>query len=270
MIPEAEQLEELVRLVRTSTKYASIDPALVRELGRAELTRRASLKQAVKATRNKLHQVGSAYQETPIPYSEWIRQLALLPPALADATVQQFLADNRKMHASTRERAAIETVFFQQTLAGSAPVESILDLACGLNPLNYAFMPLAPNCRYFACDIYQDMVNYLNLFFAHFNLAGKAEVCDLVHSFPTQKVQVALLLKTIPCLEQIDKSAGLRLLEGVNAETILVSFPAHSLGGHSKGMVQNYEAHFNTLVAGKNWQISRFEFPGELAFVVRK
>jgi 16S rRNA (guanine(1405)-N(7))-methyltransferase len=269
-VDSSEQLDELIRLVQASDKYAHIDSSLIKEIGRGELAKRASLKEAVKATRNKLHQVGSSYQEIAIPYASWIKLLANLPHSLSDPEVMQFLAGNRRMHASTSERSFIEEKFFQESLAPFAPVESILDLACGLNPLNYRFMPLAEHCEYFACDIYQDMVNYLNQFFAHFEINGKAEVCDLAHQIPSQKVQVALLLKTIPCLEQIDKNAGLRLLEGLNAEVIVVSFPSRSLGGKSKGMAQNYEAHFNQLIAGKSWQVTKIEFPGELTFMVRK
>jgi 16S rRNA (guanine(1405)-N(7))-methyltransferase len=78
------------------------------------------------------------------------------------------------------------------------------------------------------------------------------------------------VLKTIPCLEQLDKSIGRRLLEGLPAEHILVSFPAQSLGGRSKGMVENYEAHFREMVAGLDWQVERYEFKTELAFLIKK
>jgi 16S rRNA (guanine(1405)-N(7))-methyltransferase len=95
-------------------------------------------------------------------------------------------------------------------------------------------------------------------------------MCDLISSCPTQPVQLALLLKTIPCLEQMDKSAGRTLLDGIQAEHLLVSFPARSLGGRSKGMVQNYEAHFHQLIAGRPWRVQRFEFTSELVFLVSK
>jgi 16S rRNA (guanine(1405)-N(7))-methyltransferase len=78
------------------------------------------------------------------------------------------------------------------------------------------------------------------------------------------------MLKIIPCLEQVDKSAGSRLLEAVNAQHILVSFPARSLSGYHKGMLHNYEAHFQTLTEGKHWHVQRFEFENELACVVSK
>ena len=78
------------------------------------------------------------------------------------------------------------------------------------------------------------------------------------------------MLKALPCLEQVDKSVGLQLLETISADALVVSFPAYSLGGRHKGMVVNYEARFWQLVAGKNWSISRFEFPTELVFLIRK
>ena len=114
------------------------------------------------------------------------------------------------------------------------------------------------------------MVAFANAFLVHTRQDGRAEVYDLVQEVPARPVQVALALKTIPCLEQVDKEIGLRLLEGVQAGHILVSFPAHSLGGRSKGMVKNYESHFREMVSVHSWLVKRFEYPGELAFLVSK
>jgi 16S rRNA (guanine(1405)-N(7))-methyltransferase len=265
-----DQLAELVRLVKQGNKYASIDDAVIVNIGTLELNKRSFLKEAVKTTRNKLHQVGAAYQEKPIPYPAWKKQLMNLPKDLANPEVQEFLRSNMRLHASTSERLSIHETFFKQTLAEIGPVTSILDLACGLNPLNLPWLPLAGKFEYYACDIYTDMVEYLNAFFMHFEIHGAAQTCDLTRTIPEKTVQLAMLLKTIPCLEQVDKTAGKRLLEDIHTENILVSFPAHSLGGRSKGMVQNYEAHFRQLTQDKNWRITRFEFPGELAFLIRK
>lgn len=270
MPTDADRLDELVRLVRENEKYAAIDLQLIRALGTAELQKRGSLKEAVKSTRNKLHQVGSAYQEKTIPYSAWQKELASLPANLNDTSVQSFLRRCMQMHASTQERLTIQQTFFKEVLAGLAPLHSILDLACGLNPLNLPWMPAASDLEYYACDIYADMLAFLNTFFTAFAVSGQAFTCDLTQTIPQQPAQLALLLKTLPCLEQIDRQASLRLLKGLQTENILVTFPAHSLGGRSKGMVQNYSDHFDQLVAGKSWHITRFEFPGELAFLIRK
>jgi 16S rRNA (guanine(1405)-N(7))-methyltransferase len=95
-------------------------------------------------------------------------------------------------------------------------------------------------------------------------------VCDLTADCPKQEVQVAFLLKTIPCLEQMDKTIGLRLLDEINAEHLLISFPTHSLHGKNKGMVKHYRNHFEELAAGRGWEIRSYQYDEELAFLVSR
>ena len=60
------------------------------------------------------------------------------------------------------------------------PIRSVLDVACGLNPLAIPWMPLAPDVHYYACDIYADMIAFLNGFFQIAGIDGQAQACDLV------------------------------------------------------------------------------------------
>jgi 16S rRNA (guanine(1405)-N(7))-methyltransferase len=270
MSAPVEQLEELISLVKASDKYASISPDLIREIGAKELIKRRNLKEAVKETRNKLHQVGSAFQEKLIPYAAWLDEVANLPADFKDEQVKETLKRQMSMHASTAERLSILPHFFSDALGSIAPLHSILDLACGFNPLCLPWIPAAADVEYTACDIYADMTDYLNQYYEHFKINGSAFVCDLTQSVPQTSVQVALLLKTIPTLDQLDKHAAKRLLTSLNAKYILASFPSHSLGGKSKGMLQNYETRFSQLVEGESWKITKMEFTGELAFLIEK
>lgn len=267
---KVEPLEELIRLVQASDKYNSISSDLVRELGKKELAKRRNLKEAVKETRNKLHQIGSAYQEKPIPYAKWREELGQLPVDLHAEESLEFLKTNMAMHSSTAERLSIVQTFFKETLSPLGKIHSILDLACGLNPLALPWMPVVADIEYTACDIYLDMTDYVTAFFEHFGIKGSGTVCDLTNTTPQTKAQVAFLLKTIPCLDQVDRSAAGRLIRGLQTENILVSFPAHSLGGRSKGMLQNYETRFWELMEGENWKVTRFEHTSELAFLIQK
>lgn len=264
------ELEQLIEAVQAGARYAAISPDLVRRLGAQELAKGRPFKEAVKSVRNKLHQVGGAYQETPIPYGRLLAELQSLPHDPCDPALQAFCRRVMLLHASTRERLPLVERFFMETLAELGPVQSVLDLACGLNPLARLWMPLAARAAYFACDVYADMVAFVAAFLAHTGQPGGAEVCDLLQGPPAHPVHLALALKTIPCLEQVDKQIGLRLLEGVDAGAILVSYPAHSLGGRSKGMVKNYAAAFQEMITGQPWAVKRFDFPGELAFLIRK
>lgn len=270
-MPEPENdLDQLIRQVQNLEKYRAISPELIRSLLIKELAKRGTPKQAVKTTRNKLHQVGTVYQEKVCPYVDWLDEMALLPADLNNPVVLSFLQRVMPAHSSTRERMNILPRFYKECLSELGEINSVLDIACGLNPLAIPWMPLHPGFTYTACDIFSDMLNFLSAFFSNFSIDGKVLLCDVTREIPPVTADLTLVLKTIPCLEQLDKDAGQRLLSGLTSPNILVSYPAKSLGGRSKGMVQHYEQHFDDLVSGKPWQITRFEFPGELAFLVQK
>ncbi len=284
----ADDITELVVSVRASSKYAAISEDMIRSIGLRELAARRNLKEAIKATKNKLHQVAGAYLDARLPYDQW---LALLEAAAtidegrpmidAEALANSVLSTQSsalaqtcltimRNHASTRERLPMLETFYVTMLASLEPVRSVLDLACGLNPLALPWMPLAPDAVYYACDIYADMIAFLNGFFAQAGIHGQARICDLTTSAPDEQVDLALVLKALPPLEQQAKHAGRDLLRALNARHIIVSFPAYSLGGRSKGMTENYEQRFRALADDEGWAIERFIFPTELAFLVRK
>jgi len=267
---DSAQIDELVSAVQKGTRYHSISPQLIRRIGAQELAKGRSWKEAVKATRNKLHQVGGAYQEQEPGYAVWRSELDKIDATKEPDKLKSFCRSVMQFHSSTRERLPILERFYAETLASLGPLQSILDIACGYNPLALPWLPLARDGIYYGCDIYADMVEFLNYFLVKIEHKGSVKVQDLISFCPTQVVQLALMLKTIPCLEQIEKSAGQALLDGIQAEHMLVSFPARSLGGHTKGMVQNYEAHFKELIAGHPWRVQRFEFSSELVFLVSK
>src|SRR6266496_3768010 len=74
-------ITDLIASVRSSSKYAAIDEAMIRAIGLRELAARRNLKEAIKATKNKLHQVAGAYLDARLPYADW---LALLEAAATD------------------------------------------------------------------------------------------------------------------------------------------------------------------------------------------
>jgi 16S rRNA (guanine(1405)-N(7))-methyltransferase len=177
-------------------------------------------------------------------------------------------------HASTRERLPFLSSFYATLLAEVAPVHSVLDIACGLNPLAIPWMPLAPDALYYACDIYQDMIDFLNACFPLLHVDGEAAICNVIQQCPAHKVDVAFILKTIPVLEQVDKNAGRRLLHSIQADHLVVSFPSASLGGRRGGkgrnMETNYEAHLYELIAGQPGSIQRYSYDNELVFVIHR
>jgi 16S rRNA (guanine(1405)-N(7))-methyltransferase len=260
-------LDELVTAVLATAKYHSLSPDLVRRVGAAELGKRPRLKEAIKATKNKLHQIGGAYFTASIDYEAALARIEEAKRRGAEAQ-REALVEVMRLHTSTRERLPVLDTFYASTLAGLPPIGSVLDLACGLNPLAWPWMPFGPDTTYTAVDIYADMMAFLGQFMALAGIRGAARVGDIGGSAAFDAVDLVLLLKTLPVLAQVDKTAVPRLLDSLPARYLLISFPAKSLGGRSKGMVENYEAQFNQWSEGRNWQVRRFEFATELAFLI--
>jgi 16S rRNA (guanine(1405)-N(7))-methyltransferase len=269
--PTLSDLDTLVDEIRHSPKYQHVATDFIRSLGEKELQKRASYKEAVKATRNKLHQVGGAYFEHTPHYAEWLDDMRL---ATSQGDAVQLRSTCRRLmsqHASTHERLPILEHFYGETLAGIAPVHSILDIACGLNPLAIPWIPLAPNASYYAVDIYEDLMSFVGSYLNLSGLSGQAVAGNVLASIPFKvKVELALMLKAIPCLEQIDRLASMRLLDQIDAQHLLISFPVHSLGGRSKGMVATYESRFQELMLGRGWMVQKFMYASEMAFLVSK
>jgi len=262
--------ENLVNKVQANKKYESIMPELVKRLVEKSAAKGLKGKAAVKDVRSKLHQIGGAYFKHQVDYERAKNQLGHLPHNVHSDQARQFCKTYMGYHASTAERLPILEDFFTTTLESISPISSLLDLACGMTPLSIPWMPLDVDFTYQACDIYLDMLAFIQSFFNHFEIPGRTLSCDLVGAAPIERAQLALILKSIPCLEQVDKEIGPSLLEGVQAEHILVSFPVSSLGGRRKGMPDFYQEHFYEMVADKPWQIKKFEFSAELAFLVTK
>ena len=61
MLKTNDPLDQLIDEVRASSKYREINPDLIRTIAIQELQKRRTHKEALKATKNKLHQVGGVY-----------------------------------------------------------------------------------------------------------------------------------------------------------------------------------------------------------------
>ncbi len=261
-----DPLNDLTAAVLAGPKYAAIVPELARRLAAAELAKGRSPKEALKATRNKLHQVGGAYLGGRMDYPDWADRLAAVSadPAALQAECRAILA----AHASSRERLPILDDFYAAIFAALGPVNSVLDVACGLNPLTLPWLP--PDLTYYGVDIYTDMTAFCDEFRARLGRPGRVWAADVLAQPPDTAVDVAFVFKTLPCLEQVDKDAGRTLLRALNAARLVVSFPVTSLGGRAKGMPANYAARFEALAAAEGWPIQPLNITGELVYLVEK
>lgn len=261
-------LDQLEKAVQASAKYRRISPDFIRRLGSRELSKRSSLKEAIKETKNRMHQAAGAYLDSAPNYG---RGLATLRGATGHEAMKDACRAIMAEHASTRERLPLLETFYPIVLADVGELRSVLDIACGLNPLALPWMPLKSDLvlRYECCDLYADMILFLNEFFVIAGAEGRADVRDVITP-PTEEADVALILKFLPVLEQSEKGTAGAWLRAISARYLLVSFPTRSLGGHGKGMTEHYEGWFRELIQAEKWNVQRTLFPNELCFLIER
>ncbi|GAB4113141.1 MAG: 16S rRNA methyltransferase [Roseiflexaceae bacterium] len=267
---KTDLLDQLVAEVLTSAKYRHVDPVLVQAIGRRELQSHGRLKEAIKETKNKLHQVGAAYLEGRMNYDAWLASLHAAPDA---AHQQAICLECMRAHASTRERLPILERFYATIFEQLPPIRHVLDLACGLNPLARPWMPLDPAARYSACDIFADLVAFVGQALPLLGTPTNAWVADLSRAAPLpsdQDVDLTMALKLLLVLEQIERGAAARLLQQLPSRWIVISYPLQSLGGRGKGMREQYQRQFAALATDQPWRIEEFAFPSELVYRIER
>ena len=233
-----ELLDKLLR----SKNYRDICPDTVRRVWAECEKRYKKAKDVDKAARETLHGISGAFM-TP----QEARQLAYDMQAWhidkADPGLERMLT----RHASTR---------------------SVLDLACGINPLYLG----ARGIETVGVDISGAAVYAVNCFHESYRMPVSARCADLLcpGAIPGERFDVALLFKLLPLLERQENGGAARIMNAVNARHIIVSFPTRTLGGRSVGMAGNYarwmEAHLP-----KGMDISdQFETRNELYYIVAR
>lgn len=265
-----EQLNRLLEVVLKSPKYGSVCGSLIKNIGGRGLSRGQDLKTAVKSTKNKLHQIGGAYFLQKPNYGLWLEKLRHAKKLGSEDLFRKTCAEIMSHHYSTKQRLGLLDQFHAKIFSSLPSVHSIMDIACGFNPLSIPWMPLSGTISYYAYDVYKDLTDFLNDFMAIADVHGHAEARDILQDVPKIKTDLAFVLNAIPCFEQIEKSASLRILESIDAHFLVVSFPVKSLGGKEKSMRRHYKTSFNKLRQGKDWLIEEISFETELVFLVTK
>lgn len=262
-------VDEIVARVQASAKYRSVCERTIRRIAGEEWDKRGQLKQALKATRSRLHQVHGAY-ESDVDYERAYRSLQGAYAQGTEEAVRAACARLLSLHTSTRERLPILGPFYAQVYAHTGLPRTLLDLACGLNPLSTPWMGLGAGATYHAYDIDVERVAFLNRCLDLAGMGGGARLQDVICDPPAERGDVALLLKTSACLERQRRGSTLALLDALQVPYVVVSYPVRSLGSREKGMPENYERAFREMTLARPWAVTRLAFGSELAFIVHK
>lgn len=166
-----------------------------------------------------------------------------------------------KTHTSTRERLEIYSEL--KNIISELEVKSILDLACGLNPLVLADKKI----KYFASDIKQDELEVIEDFFKKNGIEGKTFYYDLRKiSDDLPKADLCLLFKVLDILN--DKKLAEKIILKVPCEKILVSFSTKKLSGKSMNFPKR--TWFEKILSRNNFDFKVYNFSNEIFYLISK
>ncbi len=263
-----EDVEALVTAVKQSKKYADTNEATIRELAEDALHRYKKPKRALKAVRTQLHSIMAPYLGDPA-YDEAAERLTAVFATHDPAQIKETCRDILHDHLSTRERLPILDTFYAEIFRITGKPASLLDIACGLNPLAFPWMGLPASTEFHAYDIHEPRIAFINHYFALQGLKPLAKVQDIALQFPQEQADVALFLKEMPRFARNYGDLGRPLLEALNVRWLVVSFPEVSTHG-GRNLVSRYREFMHQLVAGHSWPLTELLFEGELVFCIQK
>lgn len=147
--------------------------------------------------------------------------------------------------------------------------KSVLDLGCGLEPLNYSIIYSKVN--YSCFDINKQEIDKLNEFFKKNKLNGKASIFSLVDNNLDElpKVDLCLILRVLEGLESIKKNFSLELLSKIKAKFIVVSFAKIALGKKER-IRKAGRSWFRRLLKKLNYNYEIFDSDDEIFFIIKK
>ncbi|MCB9009185.1 MAG: hypothetical protein H6656_17810 [Ardenticatenaceae bacterium] len=273
--------EELVTAVtnaiKNSRKYGDTSEATIRQLAEEAARQHKKPKAAIKAVRARLHSIMAPYLGDP-DYAALARQLSTAFAANDQDRITQLCLASLDAHLSTRERLPIMADFYAQIFAITGQPQSILDIACALNPLALRWMfpnisnqsPVISNpLKFYAYDIHEPRIDFINHYFQLEGLEPLARVQDVAMHFPQEQADVALFLKEMPRFTRNYGNVGRPLLQALNVHWLVISYPSVSTHG-GRSLTSRYRDFMHQLIDGLNWPMTELLFEGELVFVIRK
>jgi len=267
---DKKRLDQLAELILQNRKYRELDipRETVMDLIRREAEAGLDEKKFMKNVRKKMHNIIAPYLGDP-DYSEAVTWLETAYGSGNADEIKQACTRVLNQHASTCERVPYLKDFYQQLFTLSGKPSSILDLACGLNPISLPWMDLPARAEYYAYDIHTPRVKFINQFLILDGKQPLAEVRDILVNPPEIKSDVAFFFKEAHRLEQRRKGANRELWQAIKVDTLLVSLPVsslsgqHDLSGQMRRLVEN-------AIQGLSWSIQEIKMVNELVFCIKK
>jgi 16S rRNA (guanine(1405)-N(7))-methyltransferase len=263
-------LEDYGSNIVDSKKYrdSGLNRNTIRELLIQEAPHYQSSKKLLKSVKRKLHNIVAPYLGEPDykTLSSKLAQIEDLSPNSPE--LKAFCRSVLAEHASTEERLPYMEEFYDRLFEETGKPKTMLDLACGLHPLAFPWMGLSPNVHYYAYDIIQPRIDFINNFFQKLGLEPLAENRDILVTPPKIKADLVLIFKEAHRMEKRQTGCSKGLWASLDVETLAVSLPTQNLSGTHSLLEQHRSLVYTNLPEKRS--LKELFFENEIVFLIRE
>ena len=255
--------QSIVEGLACSSRYRHLAAALLERTAAWAAARHTRRGAALKAAKSKLHQVFGAYATGLDALERHLDDLE------TSGDIDGVCRRVMRLHRSTDERLSFMEMFHATIWKHCGEPRHILDLAAGLNAFSLPCSGLAEQVSYTAVEVDRRMVDAVRRILAFTHRPGECHWHDILDTIPCTSADVALLLKTLPCLERQRAGASVDLMcRLADIPEIVVSYPVRSLGGADKSMRQTYRTQAEALARACGRTITFLDIDQEIVAVL--
>jgi len=154
---------------------------------------------------------------------------------------------------------------FYEIILKDCSAKKILNLGCGLDPLEFPFK----NYEYNACDISHDNVKKVNDYFKKKGINGKAFIFDLVDDVNLPKSDIVFIFRVLESLEAIKKNISEEILKKIKSKLVIVTFSKIALG--EKKIIRKKGRKWFRLILNKlGYEYNIIDYKDEIVFIIKK
>lgn len=251
---------KLIELIKKSKKYKDISEEIIKARVEEYLDKNKNFdeKIALKEIKTGLHKAHGSFRF----------QDKKLDNLLNKKDFISILDSNR----STKERLLEYDSIYEKIFAITGKPKAILDLGCGLNPCSIPLMKLDSILEYYAYDINQAEMNFLNKFFEKFDINASAQTLDLTKLENVKKLpeaDICLMWKLVDVLEKDGHKYSEEIIKTLSKKCrfIAVSFATKTISG--KKMMFAERGWIERMLARIGMKFEKLVFESEIFYVIK-
>jgi 16S rRNA (guanine(1405)-N(7))-methyltransferase len=247
--------EDIIARILASKKYSGLCQDTIRRVAEDACGRYKKAKDAEKAARETLHGITGAFMSAD--------ELKRAREYMAGGCMAEAL----KLHSSTRERMPLDA-FYDRLFSYTGTPESVLDIACGLNPYYLGSVGIGVT----GLDINAALMDAINDWARASGAPVTAHARDVLSegALPDGEYDLALIMKLLPVLENQRKGSAIALLRSITAGRMVVTFPTRTLGGRKVGMDKHYAQWFEGILTDEFSVAHQYIINDELVYIIER